>query len=347
MKTCTEILVDALEAMASEAALPAGTKEAAVHAAVKAIMRTHPEIFWFSGDYSYDVSRAVISFRYPRDRQWRDQTREKIDYRVRYEFRPDRLLNLSDLEKVTYVYWWIAWRCHYYDYAKYPDSIAGVLADRFSCGQGFAKAAQYLLAMLGVRSELVYGRFINTRDFGEHVCWNRVYIDGRPFHFDVGVADLQRGIYYHPLHGYNIIGGCLWDFFCKSDSDIAYSRVIDDDCRTCACRHSLHLRDVGVKTVTTMAPGWTAASDYTPDPQVYIDGEIVECRPEPALEPIADETETKVNEPKERPIAEQSAYTRYLVDSQALSRRRGADNVAVCVRIRAASCGCRGRPFAR
>lgn len=298
MKTCIEIIVEALEAMAPEVQLPASTAETEVCAAFKTISREKPEIFWFSGRYTYDPATARVALRYSRAKDWRDKMREIIDFRVRYEFRPERLIGLSDLEKVAYVYWWISLRCRYSTHAMYPDSIVGPITDRYSTCEGFARAAKYLLGLIGVRSELVYGRFIEKFGSHEHLCWNRVYIDGRPFHVDLGMADIQRGFLYDPIYGYNIFGGFLWDFFCMSDGDIARCRTIDDDCRTIACRHSLRLRDVDVKLVSCTCPGRPESEEFRPRPEVHIDGEIVECEPAPTpepVEPVADITETHEN----------------------------------------------------
>ena len=322
MKTCTKIILDALEAMASEVQLPAHTGEAEVSAVFKTISRENPEIFWFSGRYAYDPATARVALRYSRGRDWRDKMREIIDFMIRYEFRPERLLGLSDLEKVTYVYWWISSRCRYSRRAMYPDSIAGPLTDRYSSSEGFARAAKYLLGLIGVRSELVYGRFLDKFISSEHLCWNRVYIDGHPFHVDLGVADIQRGFLYDPTYGYKIFGGFLWDFFCLSDSDIARSRTIDDDCRTCACRHSLRLRDVGVRLVSCTCPGRPEGQEFQPWPDVHLDGEIVEIEPAPAPEPGAAETETESDGGSTVEIETRLPFEPGLCHDSNVSRRR-------------------------
>lgn len=279
-----QIIRNALENMDPETRLPAGTTDAQVDAAITKIMRTTPEIFWFEGVYKYIAASGLLRLRYPFSIIERDQMRHKIKWAVRYYFRPDNLVELSDLEKVTYVYWWLSWRCQYFQYARHPNSIVGVFLDHKARGEGFAKAAQLLLRLLGVRCELVYGRFREELIAYEHLCWNRVYIDGVPFHLDVSCADYTRGCFYHPPEGYHIISRRLWNFFCKSDADIDYNRIVDPDCRSCRCRHSLALRNVDVTTLYDINLCGPVIASREPVACVVLDAEIVEVEPDTAPE---------------------------------------------------------------
>ena len=274
-----QIIRNALENMAPETSLPSGTTDAQVDAAITKIMRTTPEIFWFEGVYKYDTDCVRLELSYPFGISERNALRNKINMVLCYYFQPEKLAALSNLEKVTYVYWWLAGRCQYFEFARRPNSIAGVLVDRKARGEGFAKAAQLLLRLLGVRCELVYGRFREEFSY-EHLCWNRVYIDGNPFHLDVSCADLTRGCYYHPPEGYRIISRRLWDFFCKSDADIAYNRVVDPDCATCRCRHTLQLRNVSVLPLNNLNPYDPAFIPPASVARVTLDAEIVEVAPD-------------------------------------------------------------------
>lgn len=274
-----QIIRNALENMDPETRLPAGTTDAQVDAAITKIMRTTPEIFWFEGVYNYTSASGRLQLKYTFGIIERNELRCKINMAVRYNFQPDNLSGLSDLEKVTYVYWWLSWRCQYFQYARRPNSIVGVLLDRKARGEGFAKTAQLLLRLLGVRCELVYGRFREEFTY-EHVCWNRVYIDGNPFHLDVSCADFTRGCYYHPPEGYHIISRRLWNFFCKSDADIDYNRVVDPDCCTCRCRHSLKLNNVDVVILDNLNPYDPVVTSRTSVARVVLDAEIVEVEPD-------------------------------------------------------------------
>lgn len=278
-----QIIENALEKMVSGVRLPDGTTSDQVSAAITKIMRARPEIFWFDGVYNYDPATALLELNYPFGVAERDGLRHKINLAVRCCFQPDNLAEFSDLEKVTYVYWWLSWRCQYFDYARHPNSIVGVFLDGKACGEGFAKAAQLLLGLLGIRCELVYGRFREQFTY-EHLCWNRVYIDGVPFNLDVSCADYTRGCFYHPPEGYHIISRRLWNFFCKSDADIAYNRVIDPDCCTCRCRHSLKLDNVDVSTLYDINPYGPVVTSRKSVARVDIDAEIVEVEPDNAPE---------------------------------------------------------------
>lgn len=68
------------------------------------------------------------------------------------------------------MYKWIALYCNYTIHSAHNQTIYSVFVHRHSVCTGIAKAAQYLLKLLGFESRLVFGKMNNSAEDSRH-CW--------------------------------------------------------------------------------------------------------------------------------------------------------------------------------
>lgn len=222
-----ELIVGAIQSQLTHIDLPKGIRQDKVRTVIRVFMRKHPEIFWFSNQYRFDDSFSTLYLKYNFTPQKKDFYSGQIDNAVRFLFQPERLSCLSDLEKVTYVYEWIASNTTYNEYSSFNQTIFSVLINRNSVCTGYAKTAQYLLGLIGIESELVFGKFhVDDWDDGRH-CWNIVKIDDEWYHVDFCMADTRLGYLLNSDESAVEHNGLLWNYFCKSTDYILKNRVIE------------------------------------------------------------------------------------------------------------------------
>lgn len=204
-----------------------GTIQEDVRKAIRIFMRKHPEVFWFSHQYSYDESATTLYLKYNFTPKKKEFFSKEIDNAVRYLFQPDRLKNLSELEKVAYVYKWLVNNTTYNEYSSFNQTIYSVLINRNSVCTGYAKTAQYLLGIIGVESELIFGKFnADKSNEGRHV-WNIVKIDGEWYHVDFCLADPSLKDLLNKDEAPNESEDLLWNYFCKPTEYILKNRSIE------------------------------------------------------------------------------------------------------------------------
>ncbi|MDE7386466.1 MAG: TIR domain-containing protein [Muribaculaceae bacterium] len=194
---------------------------------IRVYMRQHPEVFWFSHQYRFDESAHILYFKYNFAPQKKYFFEKEIKKTVECLFQPNRLMRLSDLEKVAYVYKWIVNNTIYNEYSSFNQTIFSVLINRNSVCTGYAKSAQYLLRLLGIESELVFGKFhADKSDVGRH-GWNIVKIEGEWYHVDFCLADPSLRYLLNsdeiPIEHNDL----LWNYFCKSTEYVLRNRSIE------------------------------------------------------------------------------------------------------------------------
>ncbi len=198
-----------------------------VRKAIRIFMRKHPEIFWFSHQYRFDESSSTLYLKYNFIPKKKDFFSKEIDNSVSFLFQPDRLKNLSELEKVTYVYKWIVNNTTYNEYSSFNQTIYSVLINRNSVCTGYAKTAQYLLSILGIESELVFGKFHADKSDGGRHGWNIVKIDDDWYHVDFCLADPSLKHLLNKDESPIEFDGLLWNYFCKPTEYILRNRSIE------------------------------------------------------------------------------------------------------------------------
>lgn len=203
------------------------TKQNDVKTAIRVFMRRHLEVFWFSHQYHFDEATATLYLKYDFTPKKKEFYTKEIDNAIPFLFQPDKLMNLTDLEKVAYVYKWIANNTTYNEYSSFNQTIYSVLINRNSVFTGYAKTAQYLLRLIGIESELVFGKFhADHTSYGRH-GWSIVKIDDDWYHVDFCLADSTLRYLLNPNETPIEHDGLLWNYFCKPTQHVLTSRSIE------------------------------------------------------------------------------------------------------------------------
>lgn len=211
-------------------AIDASATEDNICHAIRQVMRDNPEVFWFSHQWRYSREDATVRFRYTIDKEHSEKIKRQIEDVVQKDFKLDYVRTLSVREQVMYVYKWIALYCNYNIHSAHNQTIYSVFVQRHSVCTGIAKAAQYLLKLLGIESRLVFGKMNNSEKDSRH-CWLIVNIEGMWFHLDPTFAlpeteHLLRQCSVKPLQG----DDCLfYNFFCVDTATIKLSRTIEEE----------------------------------------------------------------------------------------------------------------------
>ena len=220
--------------------VPKGTTQDDVYQNIRSIMRENPDIFWFSHQWKYKEDDLTIRFHYTIDKENSLKTKTLIEDVVQNDFRINDVFHLPTIEKVMYVYKWIALYCKYNIYSAYNQTIYSVFVCRNSVCTGYAKAAQYLFKVLGIESKLAFGTMHNAEKGSRH-CWLVVKIDGLWYHIDPTFAvpeinDLLIKASVQPVFGEN---GLVYNYFCCDTRTIKQSRVIEDEEELPECNNSI------------------------------------------------------------------------------------------------------------
>lgn len=219
--------------------VPKGTTQGDVYQCIRSIMRKNPDIFWFSHQWKYTEGDLTIRFHYTIDKEKSLKAKTLIEDVVQNDFRINDVFHLPTIERVMYVYKWIALYCKYNIYSAYNQTIYSVFVCRNSVCTGFAKAVQYLFKVLGIESKLVFGTMHNAEKGSRH-CWLVVEIDGLWYHIDPTFAvpeinDLLIKAGVQPVFGAN---GLVYNYFCCDTRTIKQSRVIEDEEELPECNYS-------------------------------------------------------------------------------------------------------------
>ena len=197
--------------------------------AIRWVMRDNPDIFWFAHQYHYDEASSTIHFQYTFSAERVKTIQQSINDVIENDFCIEYAKNLTRQEQVAYVYKWLVTYCTYNANSSYNQSIYSVFVRRNSVCTGYAKAAQYLLNLLGIESRLVFGRLHNDKDDGRH-CWNLVKVGNEYYHFDACLGDsiLDNVAIKSGVQKLFKIDGVNYNFLCVSTDEILRTRSIED-----------------------------------------------------------------------------------------------------------------------
>lgn len=203
--------------------------ESEIRNAIRWIMRDNPDIFWFAHQYHYDEASSTIHFQYTFSAERVKTIQQSINDVIENDFCIEYVKKLSQQEQVAYVYKWLVTYCTYNTNSAYNQSIYSVFVRRNSVCTGYAKAAQYLLNLLGIESRLVFGRLHNDKDDGRH-CWNLVKVSNEYYHFDACFGDsiLDNVAIKSGVQELFKIDGINYNFLCVSTDEILRTRTIED-----------------------------------------------------------------------------------------------------------------------
>lgn len=241
-----------------------------VRKAIRIFMRKHPEIFWFSHQYHFDESNLTLNLKYNFTYSKRIFYTNEINNSVRFLFQPENLKNLSDLEKVTYVYKWIAGNTTYDEYSSFNQTIYSVLINRNSVCTGYAKTAQYLLGKIGVESQLIFGKFHADRSYGGRHGWNIVKIDGKWYHVDFCLADISLKHLLNAEEDPVEHEGLMWNYFCKPTEYMLKNRSIEFIEYYPECINSIDKR-INIKLARPLKQLAVCKSDSGTTSKIYLD----------------------------------------------------------------------------
>ena len=256
MQELKNIVETAIRAHDAEVQLFPRITETDVYMAIRQVMRDNPDIFWFSHQWNYSQSEAVVHFRYTIDKERSKKIKKQIEDVVKNDFKLNSARNLSVKEQVMYVYKWIALYCNYSIHSAHNQTIFSVFVHRHSVCTGIAKAAQYLLELLGIESRLVFGKLKNSEEDSRH-CWLIVKIEEKWYYLDPTFALPETE---HLLHqcGENPIRGedfLFYNFFCVDTDSIKHSRTIEEEDLLPVCNDKIEYADLQNTNVTPSRNG--------------------------------------------------------------------------------------------
>jgi len=225
--TTREQIENAIIGFAPSVTLSSVTTFDDVRHIIRVFMRKHPEIFWFSHQYLFDEKNGILRFKYNFTKEKAAFFKGEIEKVVTEDFQVNYVKTLPKIERLVYVYKWIANRTTYNEYSSFNQTIYSVLINRNSVCTGYAKTAQYLLNLVGIESELVFGKFHSDKsEHGRH-GWNIVKINGKWYHVDFCLADPSLRYLLNSDTTPINMDSLLWNYFGVMTDTILSNRSIE------------------------------------------------------------------------------------------------------------------------
>lgn len=203
------------------------TKTEDIAEVFQCVLNDHPELFFAEG-YMFtqftkgdEIVEIKFSGTYTMEPEQIAGMRILIDNYVD-TFLAGMPLGMSEYEKVKYVYEYLISHTEYDLNANYNQTICSVFIDGRSVCQGYAKAMQYLLDIIGMNSTLVIGTVNN----GEGHAWNLVRVEGNYYYVDATWGDAS-----YQTEGEDTIGqkpGINYDFLCVTTEQLMRTHQIDN-----------------------------------------------------------------------------------------------------------------------
>ena len=163
--------------------------------ATNAIWIDHPELLSFASfNYQYKSDTNILTFRLENSFKlpfMNDVGEMIINHKIHKIQRETK--NMTDKEKVKYVYNWIGENAEYdriFTTSSKNQTIYNVFVNHNAVCAGFAKAAQVIFQAIGIQSYIIRG---DTT--GPHM-WNIVEVDGENYYFDSTVAACIKKDHY-------------------------------------------------------------------------------------------------------------------------------------------------------
>ena len=214
-----DLFLEGIRVMKSNIELPEGSQitQERINAIVTYLVSDHPELFWFSGQYTYQYTQKpagsiVVSvsptyqFYYegesvttPDERWVRAQKQFNAVVESILDTVPE---HTSDYHKATYLYDMLGAHIRY-ESDPNDQNLYGALVEGVTVCSGYAKAYQYLLQCCGIDAWTVTGDALNSDGARERHRWNVVWLDGDCYYADLTWDDDDERQY----HAYFIISG--------------------------------------------------------------------------------------------------------------------------------------------
>lgn len=183
---------------------------------IKTVIRKHPELFYIdTSKYMLGTDGEnnimVICPIYLYDEQTVEEQREVFDANVqKYISKIDS--SMSDFEKAVILHDELVLNCKYLDEGAtgHISAYEAIVNGAANC-QGYSEAYSYLLALVGVKSEIVESSAM-------YHIWNKVCIDGVYYNVDLTWDDPMPDKQGHISHKYFLLSD---EALCSGDDEIS------------------------------------------------------------------------------------------------------------------------------
>lgn len=194
------------------------------------LLYDRPELFWCDGTSRMTIYEdyTEMSPGYTCTASEKDVRQAQIDAAVQ-QCMAGIGADVSDYEKIRYVYGYIVNTVDYDENAPDNQNIYSALALRRSVCAGYSRAAQYLLKNMGIQCIYVIG---NIAGQGAH-AWNIVQCGGKYYQMDTTFGD---PVFLEEESGESLPGSSInYDYLCCTDAEISIDHVQDDFVEYPAC----------------------------------------------------------------------------------------------------------------
>lgn len=203
-----------------------------VNAILYEVLFDFPELFWSDGEV---VSTAYLDTYVTVEPAYNCSVEAKKQKQAEVEMATKTILasvpgNISEYEKIKYVYEYIVNSVEYVEGAPDNQNIYSSLVGKASVCAGYAKATQYLLEKLGIYSIYVTGMAQNVGKEELH-AWNIVRCDDKYYYVDTTWADPLFAAQEEQVQEENLV----YDYLCCDKGTLANTHKLDENYSYPAC----------------------------------------------------------------------------------------------------------------
>ncbi len=194
--------------------------------AYRCVLDDHPEIFAVTGYtcvlHSANDTPVKTAFTAKYTMSATDEERALSQIRKYVsDYKSGISVSASDYEKVKYTYKFLIDNTEYVLDSKDNQNICSVMIYHQSVCLGYAKAMQYLLGEVGIRSTVVEGFAAS----GEPHAWNMVHIDNAYYYVDVTWGDSS---YTNGNSAVRLLNGVNYDYLNITTEELSFTHEIDN-----------------------------------------------------------------------------------------------------------------------